>query len=318
MAAIKNFYFFILCLVLFSIQIVAETSQSPQPIKLSPTIIEDLLKLNPVQAGFYSVSFWESIEANSIESTPQSFIEDNGVTIAKLLFERFCANPTLSIPAIPSIVHMIWMGSPPTPTVTLAIMSWKKHHPNWEVRLWTDKEIKALTWSHPKSELLFTQAQNWAEKSDILRFEILYQYGGVYADTDAICLKPLDSLVKSDIGFFGCFEENQVRTLGRPLIGSAVIGSSKNNPILHRCIDYSYTETEQPQLKQHIRSGPGPLSRACYEALETHQKDILILPCSYFYPLRWHKRLYSFEQIIETIRPESFTIHLWEGSWFKD
>lgn len=237
--------------------------------------------------------------------------------IAEQLFNRFCTSQVLSAPVIPSIIHMIWLGSAPTSLVKLALASWQKYHPSWEIKLWTDQEVKQLKWSHPRSALLYAEAQNWAEKSDILRFEILYQYGGVYADTDAICLKPLDSLINSGLNFFACFEENKIKLLGRPLIGSAVIVSAKHHPILHRCIEYSFAKSEQPELKQHIRSGPGPLSKACYEVLEAGEEDILILPCSYFYPLPWNKRLLNFEQILENIRPESFAVHLWEGTWLE-
>jgi mannosyltransferase OCH1-like enzyme len=33
------------------------------------------------------------------------------------------------------------------------------------------------------------------KKTDILRFEILYQFGGLHKDTDFECLKPIDDLI---------------------------------------------------------------------------------------------------------------------------
>lgn len=286
-----------------------------ESITLSPATLEGLLELDPAVPGFHAVPFRESMEANAILPTPPLFFENRGIMIAEELFERFCNRSIASVANIPKSIHMIWLGSPPTPFVKFAIASWKKHHPLWDLKLWTDEQIKELTWSHPKSEFLFKNAKNWAEKSDILRFEILYQYGGVYADTDAVCLKPLDSLIESGLSFFACFEENKIQHLGCSLIGSAVIIAAQNHPIFHRCLDYSSSEAENPKAKQYIRSGPGPLTQACYEALEAGHQDLLILPCTYFYPLPWIGRFGNFKQISKNVRPESFTVHLWEGSW---
>lgn len=42
----------------------------------------------------------------------------------------------------------------------------------------------------------FDAAKNYGEKSDILRYEILFVYGGVYADVDVECLQPFDALAE--------------------------------------------------------------------------------------------------------------------------
>ena len=255
------------------------------------------------------------MKANTFSSTEERLLQDETMQIAEHLFEQFCALPP-SMPAIPPIIHMIWLGSPPPPAVRLVMASWIKHHPTWEVKLWTDEEVQDLQWSHPKSAFLFAEAKNWAEKSDILRFEILHQYGGIYTDTDAVCLKPLNPLLESGLSFFACFEDNKVNQSKLPLVGSAVVLAAKNHPILHRCLEYSSSEREAPGIQQYLRSGPGPLSRACYEALEAGDQDLVILPRSYFYPLPWMKRYGDLKEVLKSIRPESFTVHLWEGTWF--
>ena len=44
------------------------------------------------------------------------------------------------------------------------------------------------------------------EKSDILRYLLLYHYGGVYADLDVECLRPFEPLLQRHSGedSFGC------------------------------------------------------------------------------------------------------------------
>lgn len=59
--------------------------------------------------------------------------------------------------------------------------------------------------------------------SDYFRFVVLYEYGGIYLDTDVEVYKSFDNLLnnKMFMGFiFDC------------LIGTAVIGSEKGNPVM--------------------------------------------------------------------------------------
>jgi hypothetical protein len=46
-----------------------------------------------------------------------------------------------------------------------------------------------------KNKDAFSGATNYGEKSDILRYEILSQFGGIYVDCDFECLKPFDDLL---------------------------------------------------------------------------------------------------------------------------
>ncbi len=306
------FHFFVICNL-----VATDRSNNPLYKALPPlnTTIEGLLACDS-QPGFIPVSFRESLAANWIP-TGTNFFEDIGVQLAEKVFNDFCLKKNvMGTRCIPSVVHLIWLGSPPPEVVHLVMASWKKYHPQWEIKLWTEKEVENFAWSTPYSENFFKQGKNWAEKSDILRFEILYQFGGIYADTDVVCLKSFDDLMNKGISFFAGFESNQIKRFGRPLIGSAIIGAVKNSPIIKRCLDYSQTSEDAPSIHQHIRSGPGPISKAAYEALEAGDETVLLLPCSYLYPLPWEKRLVSLNEILENIRPETFAIHLWEGSWF--
>ena len=92
---------------------------------------------------------------------------------------------------IPKIVHQIWLGGP-VPEVYQAWMSSWLALNGWEYKLWTDEELKTF---HLHNKDLFDMAKNFGEKSDILRLEILFQYGGGYVDTDFECLRP-DSFSK--------------------------------------------------------------------------------------------------------------------------
>jgi mannosyltransferase OCH1-like enzyme len=93
---------------------------------------------------------------------------------------------------IPRILHHIWLGRDPLPDEHRPwIESWKKHHPKWEHRLWTEENLPL----NPLRPEVLERLRAPVERADILRLEILYAHGGVYLDTDLECLRPLDDLL---------------------------------------------------------------------------------------------------------------------------
>lgn len=297
-----------------------DRSKNPlyRPLSLTAEPLEKLLNIEPYCTGFIAVPFRDSLEANWLP-TESNFFEDPGIKIAEERFNCFCQDfdkSSLNSSSIPRVIHLIWLGSQAPESVKIAMDSWQKNHPSWEIKLWTDSELKEFTWSNKRSEEIFQKGINWAEKSDILRFEILYQFGGIYSDTDVICLKSFEDLISSNLTFFAGLESNKIKRFGRPLVGSAIIGACKNSTVIKKCIEYTQSIEEAPMIHQYIRSGPGPITKACYESLEEGVKEILLLPCSYLYPLPWEKRLVSPLELLDNIREESFAVHLWEGSWF--
>lgn len=286
----------------------------------SESMSEKLCNLNCTETNFSPVAFNDSFQS-SRSTTDASLLSNWYVSAAKQRFDQFSLNfkNSSSFFSIPPIIHLIWLGSMPPKAVEISLSSWRKYHPNWDIRLWTDDKIENFRWSSERSKEIFLAGKNWAEKSDILRFEILYQYGGIYSDVDIICLKSFEDFVTSDLTIFAGFENNlygyfEAPFIG-PLIGSAIIGTEKSSDLMLRCIEYTQSQTEAPLIQQYLRSGPGPLTRACYEALEEGLENILILPCSYLYPLPWVRRLNSFDELTSKIKPESHAIHLWEFSW---
>ena len=90
---------------------------------------------------------------------------------------------------IPRVLHQIWVGPAGFPDEFAAYAeTWRRHHPGWEYRLWTEAEIPAELRRPEARERLRMPA----ERSDILRLEILWREGGVYVDTDFECRGSLE------------------------------------------------------------------------------------------------------------------------------
>jgi hypothetical protein len=112
------------------------------------------------------------------------------------------ATPTATTAAasttIPKILHQIWLGSELPIEMRQRRDRWIAKHPEWQHVLWTDEstaEAIAKGELSMRASSLFEQASNMGAKADILRYNILATFGGVYLDTDYECVRTLDALV---------------------------------------------------------------------------------------------------------------------------
>mmetsp|Transcript_112397 Transcript_112397/g.303393 ORF Transcript_112397/g.303393 Transcript_112397/m.303393 type:complete len:390 (-) Transcript_112397:17-1186(-) len=129
-------------------------------------------------------------------------------------------------PAIPAKIHQVWLGSKEIPEHCREMMAtWSEKHPTWEYRLWTDVDLPEAGLP-PRLADLFACAENPAEKSDVLRLWLVLKYGGLYADVDFECFRPVDVLLQrfsfvTGLSNVGAFELNNglfAASPGHPLL----------------------------------------------------------------------------------------------------
>lgn len=95
---------------------------------------------------------------------------------------------------IPKIIHYIWLGGKPLPKIaTKCIKSWKKYCPDYEIKRWDESNLDLNKYKFAKDAY---DAKKFAFASDVLRTDILYQYGGIYLDIDVELLKNIDEFLK--------------------------------------------------------------------------------------------------------------------------
>lgn len=94
---------------------------------------------------------------------------------------------------IPRIIHYCWFGgSPLGPNELSCIESWKKYLPGYEIKCWNESNFDINCCAYVREAF---SAQKWAFVSDYARFKILYEYGGLYFDTDVELVKSIDDLL---------------------------------------------------------------------------------------------------------------------------
>lgn len=104
---------------------------------------------------------------------------------------------------IPKTVHTIWIQSYNNLPIKYKnnYSNIKKINPKWEFIIWDDIMIKNILNKYPKLLYLYNNTEklkgiinNYAIKSDIARFIIIKEYGGIYTDFDFNCIEPFDKL----------------------------------------------------------------------------------------------------------------------------
>ena len=83
---------------------------------------------------------------------------------------------------IPKIIHYCWFGRKKKPKDVVAyIESWKKKLPEYQFIEWNEDNFDITKDRYTKEAY---EAKKYAFVSDVARVRALYEYGGVYLDTD--------------------------------------------------------------------------------------------------------------------------------------
>lgn len=190
--------------------------------------------------------------------------------------------------AIPHVIHRVWPGSDAMPEEYRRYgESWARHHPEWEMRLWTDADADELRCAEAMS-----RARTYVERSDLIRYEVLRRHGGVYVDTDFECLKPIDPLLEG-VTAFAAYPR-----AGTSKIATGVMGCVPGHPAFERAAERVH---EAVGSVRHGETGPWLMTEIVREFPE-----VTVFDAELFYPYHWtelHLRDVEF--------PDAYGAHHW-------
>lgn len=128
---------------------------------------------------------------------------------------------------IPKIIHYCWFGKKEKPEIIKrCISSWQKYLPDYEIIEWNEDNFDIDKYCFTKEAY---GIENYAFVSDYVRVYALYNYGGVYLDTDTEILGSLDEFL-SQPSFWGFEEKNYIAT--------SIIGAECHNELIKDFLDY--------------------------------------------------------------------------------
>lgn len=211
---------------------------------------------------------------------------------------------------IPKIIHYCWLSNDPFPeSIQKCIDSWGKYLPDYEVMLWNYKRFP-----RGKSEWV-DQAfdhHKYAFAADYIRLYALYQYGGIYLDSDVEVLRPFEELL--ELPYFIGQEKTpfgiEAATLGFPPRSQFIkdlLDRYENRHFVKA--DGSFDEEPLPRIvRRYIASHYNYHVIKSVSDFVYANDTVNVFTPEYFSP----KHFASKEM---EITPQTFSIHHYAGSW---
>lgn len=206
-------------------------------------------------------------------------------------------------PAIPKTVHQIWLGGDLPKEHRAYRDSWQDHHPGWHFILWTEDTLAEMGITLVNQDL-YDRAERLAPgsegqfRSDILRYELLYWYGGVYLDTDLSCQRPIDGLLKGH-DMVAAFEDDT-------WVNNAFLAAVPAHPLVAALIEHLPASVGANQgARPNVMTGPQYLTRIWRER---GLGQMRVLPSRLFYPYRWDELDRGGE-----VFPDAYAVHHWNN-----
>lgn len=192
---------------------------------------------------------------------------------------------------IPKIIHQTWKDTQIPRKFVKWIQSWVEKNPDWEYWLWTDKSARQLIEErHPSILNMYDNYNEGIRRADALRYVILYEFGGVYADMDMESLKSLDPMARK----YACFvpqepyEHPILYNNFEHLIINALLGCRAKHPFMKKLIDnlefYSHMWNVLDSTGPHFLTSIFKQYKHDKNISDTDGDGVYLTPAEYFFP----------------------------------
>ena len=203
-------------------------------------------------------------------------------------------------------IHYCWFGGKPLPKLAKkCIKSWEKYLPDFEIKLWNEENTDLNECAFVKGAY---ENKKWAFVADYVRTKALYEYGGIYFDTDMEVTKDISDLLKNDT-FLGIEDSG--------FVAVGVWYEKNKNAILPKKLYEKYKsmnsfpldnlpETSIPKMISNILDDYGLEYKS--DKIQTLDHNIVIYPRDYFYP-------FSYDRTKNVFTDNTCMIHYYDASW---
>lgn len=206
------------------------------------------------------------------------------------------------------IIHYCWFGRGSIPSKEKACMeSWKRFLPMCDIKLWNED---SFDYQCCRFALEAYESQKYAFVSDYVRVKVLYEYGGLYLDTDFEIISDFSELIRTNDNFLG-FET-------RAHLGTAIMYFQPHHPLMKAFVDYY--ESKSFRLKSgeidnvaNVVILTDLLKEKGFVPNGQKQKvgDIMIFNREYFYPKKLSESDFR-------VTHETVGIHRCSNSWMSE
>lgn len=214
---------------------------------------------------------------------------------------------------IPEVVHRIWFGPKPMRRELIEFgKTWERH--GYDLKLWTEANMPPLRNQWVYDEIArrgvnvgggVPELGVWVQRADIVSYELLYEFGGIYANTDMECLRRLPL---GGVNAFAGIEEDR-------WLSNALMGCVPGHPLFGWIVDEiepRYRElSDQPM---NGVTGPHLLTAAHH----LNPGKLKVFPKEAFQPVLYHPDDMRREW---DDHPDAYTVQHWghtRGRWTQE
>jgi hypothetical protein len=212
----------------------------------------------------------------------------------------------MEIEMIPKIIHYCWFGGKELPELAKKCMeTWERECSDYKIMRW-DENTFDIANSLPYVKEAY-ENKKYAFVSDYVRLWAIYNYGGVYMDTDVEVCKSIDGFLEEH-AFSGFESYTDVPT--------GIMAGEKDSPIFKELLDYyndkhfvkengEFDLTTNVTIFTNIFEQKGLLRNNTQQTIA----GFTFFPKGYFCPGD-HDRLHRKDQV--------YTVHHFAGSWLPE
>lgn len=207
------------------------------------------------------------------------------------------------------IIHYCWFGPKEIPEKEKkCIESWKKILPDYELMFWNESNSNLSENNFVKQAY---ESKNYAFVSDYIRTKVLYEYGGLYLDTDLELFSEFPKILEKNKCFLG-FET-------RYQLGTAIMYFTPKHSIIKKFMNFYETHDFKDNkgnvntianvsILTDILINEGlVLNNNSFQTI----LDIDIYPREFFYPKKISDTEFKFTK-------ETIAVHRCSNSWMTD
>jgi glycosyl transferase-like sugar-binding protein len=213
---------------------------------------------------------------------------------------------------IPKRLHYVWVGSRLPDKQRAFIDTWQETNPDYELVKWNedniDMKLPAIAQAYARGR--------WATVADIARLFAVYEYGGIYLDTDFQVYRSLDSLLTHRCFFVFQYDEHPT-----DWVCNGAFGAEAGHPFVGQVIKAIQQIRSAPLgLERPTKYGPKLITRLLrerglrhYSPQGVHIGDIFVCPRTMFFPFAEGE-----EFTADCLSDDTLAAHFWNKSWSKD
>lgn len=190
-------------------------------------------------------------------------------------------------------IHFIWIGSEIPIKYIHNINTYITNNSHYNIYLWVSHDttidnviVKNISEIDLMNANIYNLAGNYGSKADILRYEIVYNYGGIYCDIDSVSMRMFDKHIENTVSYIDCGWNN---------LTNAFFCFSKHNTFLLYCIKCLPFAMEF-KLPEHLLTGP-----------------TFMTTCFYFYNNSNINLIHQSKVIYKSI--DGYTYHTNDANW---